>query len=347
MLKYSILIVAFLCAIQINYAQETSFEKQAQIIAKRIDSITNTEKLQLKSKIKKIDKQLEKNKITEEEAKAKKQEFASYHAQKINEGVAKQEQLMQTLIKNKVNGNLEPDLIEDNNRYKLFKSFSDENYIKDSLTGARIEKRFTTQIVAALGANFPSENGYKNHPIGDGEVGFSFKYRLKETSTLWNLKFGMSVLVKEYKPEQDNFIFVKQNGQTLLQDSGLDLKDAKLTSGYFTLPVHLELDFSKPEYDKDTNQTVLRSQRGFRLGIGGYVGFRYFTQQQIRYNDNGKKVTITERDNFNQNNFVYGPSAYIGYRDVSIYARYDAQSLFKNNTNNLNSLALGLRIDLN
>ena len=55
----------------------------------------------------------------------------------------------------------------------------------------------------------------------------------------------------------------------------------------------------------------MRSQRGFRLGLGGFFSVRASTLQHIRYDtDDGKRARLNERDNFNMNDINFGPSAY-------------------------------------
>lgn len=354
MLKYGILIGAFLCFFQNSFSQDKMFENKTATIAKRIDSITSTEKAAMQKALGRIDKKVENNQLSADEAETQKQEVASYHAQRINEGVSNQQQKLQDLIQKKVNGKLtsqEEKKWSDN----TFMDFDEENLELDSITGLKIEKRFTTQFVIALGANNPTSsggtyygNGFKTSAFGFGEVGFSFKYRLKEDSNLWNLKFGFSVIAQELKPDNDNDVFVMtHDGLTTLQDAGFPIKKSKLNIGYLTLPVHFEIDLSKPKYDRNSNQSYLRSQQGFRIGLGGFFGVRYYTNQVVRYDENGKKVRKVERDDFNTNSFTFGPSAYIGYHDISLFARYDANPLFKNNPVDINNLSFGIRFDFN
>lgn len=354
MLKYSILIVMVIALSQNIFAQDKALENQTAIIAKRIDSLILSEKTIMKKSLKAVDKQLEKNELSEEEATIEKRKIAEYHAKKINEGVALQEQKLQSIIMDRVNGTLKSSDEKSRQNTPFFTDLSSENYEKDSITGIKIEKRFTSQLVIALGANTIIGNddgfygdGFKTSPFGFGEAGFAFKYRLKEQSNLWNLKFGFSVAVYELIPNNDNDIAITSENQTTLQDAGYPIKRAKLNMGYLTLPLHLELDFSKQQFDKDSKQYYLRSQRGVRMGVGGFFGVRYFTNQLIRFEENGKKIRRTERDDFNMNTFTFGPSAYIGYRDTSIFVRYDANPIFKDNPSDINNLSFGLRFDFN
>ncbi|WP_053972592.1 hypothetical protein [Mangrovimonas sp. ST2L15] len=353
-MKLYTFIMAFLCLILNTKAQEKTFEKQAVNIAKRIDSITISQKLLMKKELKVIDKKLVNGEVSQEEAQSQKMEIATLHADIINKQVAIEETKLQQLIKDKVDNNLEEETDKSWMSQTFLSSLEQDNLVRDSLTGLKMERRFTSQLVFILGMNTVLQddhahygNGFKTVPFGYGEVGFSFKYRLKEDQNLWNLKAGFSVMFHEIKPDSDNDILVKNGNETYLDDAGFDIKKSTLNIGYISIPIHLELDFSKPQFDKKSNQSYLRSQTGFRMGIGGYVGVRYYTNQVIKYDEDGKKVRKVERDNFNVNTLTFGPSAYLGFKDVSIYAKYDANSIFKRNPAEIHNLSIGLRVDFN
>ena len=351
-MKNSILLCIILCLAQAGLSQTNrGFEKKAAEIAQRIDSITTVEKAALKKELKIISEKLEKKELSSEEAAAEKKRISKSYAERINTAVFAEEQKLQALIRNKVNGTL---LLDDTEEDKSFFSvFESNNSYKDSITGLKLEKRWTSQFVIALGANlFEGDangsygDGFKTNPFGYGEVDFSFKYRLKEKSNLWYLKLGFATMVDDIRPDADDDIFITNGNQTTVQDSGLNIRRSYLSSVYLGLPVHFELDLSKPKFNKDTKQSYFRSQQGFRLGLGGYVAFRISTRQFIRYNDeDGKRISVNERDNFNVNNFNFGPSAYIGYGDVSLYFKYNVNPLFRNNSEDINSLAIALRFD--
>ncbi|WGD34675.1 hypothetical protein [Olleya sp. YS] len=354
-MKLKILLAILFFYTQNILAQSNSFEEKAAQITSKIDSITSTEKSKLKEELKKIDEKLEKNEINFDDANKQKNTIAEYHAKQINDAVFVEEQKLQALIKNRVSGklNLEEDVNKKSNRF--FTPFEDENYYKDSATGLKVEKRFTTQFVIALGLNIVLNddkgfygNGFKNNPLGYGELGFSFKYRLQEKSNLWNLKFGLSAMAYELRPKSNDDIVVTNQGLTTLENAGYNIKRSRFNNVYLGIPIHLELDFSKPQYDKKTNQTYLLSQRGFRLGLGGFFAIRVGSSQFIRYNNNeGRRIRLYEDGNFNVNTINFGPSAYIGYKDYSLYFKYDLNPVFKNNPQDINTFSISFRADLN
>ncbi|QXP78933.1 MULTISPECIES: hypothetical protein [Winogradskyella] len=353
-MKQTILCIAVLCCTSYLMAQTNTFEAKAAIIASRIDSITSSEKRTLKKEIKKLDKKVENKEITLESAVLEKKKLAAYHADRINSGVFSQEQKLQALIQDKVSGKLE--LNEDDNEWNtpLISVFEEENFYKDSISGLKVEKRLTTQFVLAFGINKILNdnsgyygNGFKSNLLGNSELGFTFKYRFKEETNFWNLKFGLSMMVDDIRPKNDNDILVTNGDETTYQDIGYDLKRSRLDNLSIGLPVHLEIDFSKPQYHEKTGKTYLRSQRGFRAGLGGYFSVRLHTSQFIRYKQDGSNFRLTEKDDFNMHTFNFGPSIYMGYRDVSLYVKYNVNPIFKNNPEDINKLSIGLRLDIN
>ncbi len=47
------------------------------------------------------------------------------------------------------------------------------------------------------------------------------------------------------------------------------------------------------------------------------------------------------------NDFIYGVSTYIGYKETSLYLKYDLNPMFKNNAIKQNNISLGVRFDFN
>ena len=59
------------------------------------------------------------------------------------------------------------------------------------------------------------------------------------------------------------------------------------------------------------------------------------------------KLTERIRGDFNTSNFIYGLSTYIGYKETSLYLKYDLNPLFTDNAVKQNNVSLGLRFDFN
>ncbi|MBC7885638.1 MAG: hypothetical protein H7X99_09195 [Saprospiraceae bacterium] len=216
------------------------------------------------------------------------------------------------------------------------------------------EHRTTTQFVFSIGLNniisdgdlsTIEDNGIKLSNSRFYEWGLTWKTRLAANSALLQLKYGLSFTYNNLRPE-NNFYYIKNGNQTVLAEHPEELRDEP----YFrrinmVVPVHLEFDFSKKKIKDD--QVIIRSQRSFRMGIGGYAGINLRTKQVLEYKSDGLVTDQTTRGDYNTGDLIYGASAYVGYKDISIYTKFDLNPLFTDNPTEQKNISLGLRFDFN
>jgi len=138
---------------------------------------------------------------------------------------------------------------------------------------------------------------------------------------------------------------VVNGDQTDLTDSPIHLEDSRFRNVFLSVPVHLEFDFTKAK-DKD-GKKIFRTHESVRFGIGGYAGVRVKSKQILQYEEGGRDVTQKTKGNFNVNDFIYGVSTYIGYKETSLYLKYDLNPMFKDNAIKQNNISLGVRFDFN
>jgi len=332
-------VAALLCLIATKVSAQ-SFEERAGEIAKRIESITKQEKDSLKAEVEAVNNQLENNSITTAEANERKQELAEKRAKNIETRVAVEEENLSQLIKDKVDGKVK--------REKFRFSFGDKS--KDTtITKELSYRRTTSQFVFAFGVNrLVTEDKVDTDNFkwrsDFYEWGVAWNTRIFKNNNLLHAKYGLSLQYNNLRPD-NNMMFVTENGKTFLQDSGRDLDMSRLRFVNLVVPVHLELDLTKKRTNGD--KTYFPSHKSFRLGVGGYTGFNVKEKQILRYSDNGHDVKEKQKGDFNVNDFIYGVSAYVGYGEVSFYAKYDLQPLFANNDVDSNNLSLGMRFDFN
>lgn len=329
--------------------QET-FESRAKKIANKIEKITKEEKAILKEEIEAVNVQLSEGKITQEQADKRKKELAEARAVIIEEKVTLAQNELNDLVQEKVDGKIkEGDSIK---KHALIihwndKEWSDNKKRKDSLRG---EKRTTSQFVFAAGLNSTMIDGKlqdSNYSfIGSHfyEWGFTFNSRIMAENNLLHAKYGLSLMYNNLRPT-DNRSFVVNGDQTDLVTNAINLKESRFRNVYLVVPVHLEFDFSKD--GKNNGKTYFRTHRGFRLGMGGYAGINVKSKQILKFEDNDYKTTQKTKGDFNVNNFVYGLSTYIGYKETSLYLKYDLNPLFKDNSFGENNISLGIRFDFN
>ncbi|MDO9261537.1 MAG: hypothetical protein Q7U08_06320 [Flavobacteriaceae bacterium] len=352
-------------------AQET-FEKKAKAIALKIENITQDEKNALKKEIEEINIQLGKQLLTKELADTKKQELAKNSALNIEIRIAEVQKELNQLVQEKVDGKIaenseRKNYSEINFGNKLIlkmeevekkQSKKGENSLTFKMSNDSIkkkhktyqEKRTTTQFVFAAGLN----NLVTDHSIDNSdfksigshfyEWGATYKIRLLKNDNLLHLKYGFSVMYNNLRPKDNNY-FVKNGDQTNLIAHPNQLKDARFKNVYLVAPLHLEFDFSGNQSKYGNGK--FRTQESFRLGVGGYAGIHLKSKQMLRYEVDNLEIRQKIKGDYNANDFIYGLSSYIGYKNTSLYLKYDLNSMFDNNPIKQQNVSLGLRFDWN
>ncbi|SNB43740.1 conserved exported hypothetical protein [Flavobacterium psychrophilum] len=349
-----IYLAVFLCSIANSLQAQESFEARAKAIATNIEKITKEEKEALKKQVEEVNVALGKNSITQQQADEKKMQLATTSANNIESRIAVEESKLSELVKEKVEGKLALNNNENAKKKKLYSiSYGGDNAKKkDSIRENTSEKRTTSQIVIATGFNNLVTNGrIANSDFGYLrseflEWGYTHNTRLLESNNLLHLKYGFSFMYNTLTPT-NNRSFEVNGDQTNLVTNQFKLRknDSYFKNVFITIPLHLEFDFSKSKTIND--KVFFRSHRGFRLGIGGFVGYNTNAKQFLSYDLDGHHVNVKQKGNWNTNDWNYGLSSYIGYGQISLYAKYDLNPMFKNNPVKQNNISLGIRLDLN
>lgn len=356
------LFILFFLLVNKMIGQET-FENKAKTIAVSIEKITTEEKAALKKEIDEVNSQLIEGTISKEEAEKKKKTFAEIRARNIENRTAIEQDKLQELVQEKVDGKI--DYKKERGGTIILLGGSNDS-IRPNQTEINIpsmkvyegreskvkreSKRTTSQFVFAAGLNSTMVDGKlqdSNYSfIGSHfyEWGFTFNSRIMADNNLLHAKYGLSLMYNNLRPT-DNRSFVVNNEVTELVTNPINLKESRFRNVYLVVPVHLEFDFSKDgNYE---GKSYFRTHKGFRLGVGGYTGINVKSKQILKYEDNDYKTTQKTKGDFNTNNFIYGLSAYIGYKETSLYLKYDLNPIFQDNPVKENNISLGIRFDFN
>jgi hypothetical protein len=346
--------------------KEVKFEKKIQEIATAIDFMVFREKNELKMKVDSLEILYMTKKISSEELNAQKQKEAETTAKRLESNLEYQRNKIDSLIQYKVDNESKDitfkiDTINGKRVITYFKTNDGRYYDVVALKyyktekerQERLSKRTTSQFVFALGLNNLITQG-ENLENSDYRVwgshfyewGLTYNTRILKNHNLLHAKYGFSVMYNNLRPT-DNRLFVKKGNQTELQTASVILNESRFRNVQLVFPVHLEFDFSPKKISKDGTKTNFRTHESVRLGIGGYGGFNIKSKQITRFERNGNNVRDKQKGDFNASNFVYGLSTYIGYKQTSLYLKYDINPLFKNNVVDQNNISLGLRFDFN
>ncbi|HEX8575995.1 MAG TPA: hypothetical protein VF677_06835, partial [Flavobacterium sp.] len=200
-----IIYLVLLCFLLISkaFAQDT-FEIRAKYIAKKIEAITREEKAALKTEVEDVNKKLEKQIISKEEATKEKIRLSEIRAKNIETRVGVVQEELKELVQEKVDGK-----IREKDSTRTFKMIWKSR--KDT---ARIaESRTTSQLVFAIGlnnvitdSNFENSN-YKFSGSRFYEWGVSYNTRLAKSDNLLHAKYGLSIMYNDLRPT-DNRRFV-------------------------------------------------------------------------------------------------------------------------------------------
>lgn len=346
--------------------KEVKFEKRIQEIATAIEFMVFREKNELKMKVDSLETLYMNKKISSEDLNTQKQKEAESTAKRLEKNLEYQRSKIDSLIQYKVdNGSkditFKVDTINGKRVITYFKTndgryydvvalkyYKTENERKE-----RLSKRTTSQFVLAFGLNNLITQG-ENLENADYRVwgsrffewGLTYNTRILKSQNLFHAKYGFSVMYNNLRPT-DNRLFVRNGNQTELQTASVILNDSRFRNVQLVFPVHLEFDFSPKKLSKDGTKTYFRTHESVRLGIGGYGGFNIKSKQITKFERNGNDVRDKQKGDFNASDFVYGLSTYIGYKQTSLYLKYDMNPLFKNNAVDQNNISLGIRFDFN
>lgn len=199
-------------------------------------------------------------------------------------------------------------------------------------------------IVFAMGFNTLSNSQkaiYDNLDFAKSrfyEIGYARNTRLSKKSNLLHLNYGLSFVYNNIRVK-NGYTFKQEEKEVVAQYSS-EVSKTKLRNSYIQVPIYVEFDFASQERLSNPNKIL---KKGFKVGLGGFIGVKMKTRQFIN-NKDGNKVT---HKNIKTNKFTYGIGTYIGYSFASFYIKYDIQGMFEyNRTNNPHNVSLGLRLDI-
>jgi hypothetical protein len=202
---------------------------------------------------------------------------------------------------------------------------------------------------------FPNDNNenYSVRPWGSWHLAIGTNYKSQILGKLF-LEYGASVSWYNFKFENNDIRLEKTDIGTRFVLEGLttDYVKSKLTTTHLNLSLVPTLDFGKKysrngniwnRWDKDDDHD--NYHRGFRIGIGGYAGYKLGSYAKYVVEKEGKKLKSKDRDGFYLNNWRYGARLQLGYRGTDIFFNYDISELFTEGKGpSLNTFSFGITL---
>jgi hypothetical protein len=351
-----LVVLGVLCLFSSNLNAQDTFKKtnnqfKIETLNDLKESIKNEERELLKKEVETINQRFENGEITQNQTEQLKKDAAEKRALNIENRLAIIENKI-ALLKRNAEGYDSDDT--DKGGYIGFSiGGDDESFagfrIKNTDKDRKYDKRSSSDFVFAIGINNTLIDGesigdsYKTLGSGFVELGWAWKTRLLENSNAIRFKYGFSFQWNKLSPQDDKY-FVQNGNITTLENFPSDLIESEFRVTNLVFPIHFEFGPSKKI--EQENYFRYSTHKQFKIGIGGYAGFNIGTQQKLRYKEDGDRVKEKIRRNYNTSNFVYGLSTYVGIDNVSLYAKYDLNSFFKDQTFDQNNISLGIRFDL-
>nr|WP_297306913.1 hypothetical protein [uncultured Flavobacterium sp.] len=313
--------------------KDLGFQTKVNKISNQLDKSIKENKEALKKQLLVIEQRLKNNEINQDEAENLKNEHAVFYANKIDEATFNAEKEINEALQVKINGEMD-----------LKASLND--YIK-----SLVEKRSKFIMSVGFGSSLAMMNGglnselYKSKMISSVNWSLGGKTRLIKDNPHYYLRYEWTSVYNSLKPTDQRVLDVVDN-QTTLVEYEKSLKKSRIDFAESRISAYFEYDFSKKKEDEYGNM-ILRSRQSYFVGLGGFFGIGGNNITQVmKYKSSGKEHRNTETGSFGANKFVYGVGAYVGHKNLSLFATYNLNPTFKNSEFDQHFLNIGISLDI-
>ena len=181
---------------------------------------------------------------------------------------------------------------------------------------------------------FPGSNDelYAVRPWGSWFVGINSNFRSRIAGPL-AFQWGAGINWYNFKFENSDTRLEKTaDGVAFVEAEDVYSIKSKLTATYLNVNLVPMLDFrykSRKVTDQDGKTIRVRDYKddSFRIGLGGYAGYRIGSHAKYKFDDD-KLRKEKEHDRFYLNNWRYGVRLQLGIKGLDIFANYDLNNLF-------------------
>ncbi len=191
---------------------------------------------------------------------------------------------------------------------------------------------------------------YTVRPWGSWFVGINSNFRSRIAGPV-AVQWGGGISWYNFKFEDDRTRIERTpDGLDFTQaDNDIYSLKSKLTASYLNVNVVPMLDFrykSKRTTDSDGTKRRTRHYKddAFRIGLGGYAGYRIGSHAKYKFDD-GKARKEKDNDSFYLNNWRYGVRFQVGIKGLDLFANYDLNDLFHTGRGpELHALSFGITL---
>lgn len=199
---------------------------------------------------------------------------------------------------------------------------------------------------------FPQEDDaqYAVKPWGSWYIGVN-QVNITQIAGRLALQWGGGINWYNFKFEDPQTRLIKQSdGVVFEKESNSDRfsEKSKLTASFIGLQAVPMLDFGyrKKTVTNDDGSTQVKrwhEDKAFRIGLGGYAGYRLGSYTKYKFEVNNDEKKDRNRNSYYLNNWRYGLRMQMGYKGVDLFAQYDLNELFVENRGpQLNAFSFGV-----
>jgi len=197
---------------------------------------------------------------------------------------------------------------------------------------------------------FPSSSDlYQVKPIGSTFVGLSWNHTSYVSGPLY-LDWGAGLTWYNYKFENAATRLDPNGGQlNFVEDLTINSAiKSKLKVTYLSFTAVPMFDFGRGKrlvrvYEEDDVRIAASTRRGFRIGVGPYVGLRLSNKAKYIFKDDDGRDKVKDKGGFFLNDFRYGMRLQIGIDGFDMFVNYDMNELFEDGRGpQLNPVSIGV-----
>ncbi|TGE18025.1 outer membrane beta-barrel protein [Hymenobacter elongatus] len=167
-----------------------------------------------------------------------------------------------------------------------------------------------------------AEEQFDLKPTGSRYLSLNWHYdiRVGGRRSPFFLVLGPELAFNNYMFDNNRRILAADTRTFIQHEPELSLEKSKLATTVLNLPLMAKLNFQ----DKTGHDA-------FRIGAGGFAGYRLASHSKIKYENEGNTRKDKDRNSFNLEEFQYGVQGIIGVRGIDLFVKYNMNELFKNN----------------
>ena len=183
-------------------------------------------------------------------------------------------------------------------------------------------------------------------PWGSWYVSLGSMYKSHVDGSLF-LEYGGSISWYNFKFEDSETRLFKDdiNVSFINDTSGYNYKKSKLTATYLNVSFVPVLYFGDKKSFSGKSFWKQKYNKGFRIGLGAYGGYRIGSHAKYVYKQDGNKERDKDKDSFYLNNWRYGARLQVGFKGTDLFVNYDLNELFAEGKGpKLNAFSFGITL---